>query len=215
MNQKDKDQLIILGFLVVSVGLSLLFIFGTSKLPIWAIVALIALVKFLWMQPAITRMYFEVHEMKAPITRFFPLYNEIMILASEKAIPLLVTYVILAIFVALLFMPVSVIGAILGESFALNYGVYVIRVIFVAVVCNVICYAIAFCDLMRNIESMYLRFINSGNTRVFKIYDKLFLFLPIVRVVTLLDIYNKLYTLTKLNAYTVTQTGSDELKEEN
>ena len=91
MNQKDKDQLIILGFLVVAVGLSLLFIFGTSKLPIWAIIALIALVKFLWIQPAITRMYFEVHEMKAPITRFFPLYNEIMILTSEKAVPLLIT----------------------------------------------------------------------------------------------------------------------------
>lgn len=214
MNQKDKDQLIILGFLLAAIGLSAIFIIGTSKLPLWIIILLVILVKFLWLQPAITGMFYKVHDMKAPISRYIPLYNEIMILPGSKAISLLVSYVVLAVFIALLFLPVNVLGAIFGEYFALNYGVYVVRAVFAVAIFNILCYGFVFCDLMRDIESMYLKFINSGNTRVFKLYDKLFLFLPVIRVIALLDIYNKLYTLTKLNAYAVSKTGSDDLKEE-
>lgn len=214
MNSRDKDQLSILMFIVAFIVIALVFILGTESIPVEYILIFIIAIKFLYLQPTVVSMYYKVHNRKAPITRFIPFYNEVMILPEKNAIALLVSYVLLGISVALLFVPSEFLLNTLGERIALNYGVTIIRLIALLFVINMIVYTIAMCSLMREIEAVYRKFINSSTSKIFKVYSKILLILPVIRIAALVDIYNRLYTLTKLNNYNTSMSSGFELKEE-
>lgn len=214
MNSKDRNQILILGFILLFVAIAVLFTVGTAKIPTEAIVLITIVLKFLVLQPAIVNMYYKVHEMGAPILRFVPIYNELMILPGNNAIALLLSYIAVVISVGLLFVPVDFIMNIFGEYFAFNYGTFVIRMIAVFLIINMTVYTVAMCALMRNIENIYRKFINSANIKIFKVYFKILWFLPFIRVVPLVEVYSRLFTLVKLNDYSVNATSGVELKED-
>lgn len=214
MNNRDKNQIAILSFILAFILLCAFFIVGTRNIPIWLIVVIIGILKFVVLQPAITKMYYQVHAQRAGIARFIPVYNELMILPSKNAIALLISYIVLVLFIAALFLPISFTSKIVGEYIAMNLGVYVIRLCAVGLIVNMAVYTVGFSKLMKDIERIYRKFANAANIRVFKVYHKVLLVLPIIRVVTLVEIYNRLYTLTKLNDFNVNHSTGIELREE-
>lgn len=214
MNNRDKDQLSILLFIIAFIAITLVSIFGTQYIPTEMIIIAIIALKFLYLQPTVVSMFYKAHGQKAPITRFIPVYNEIMVLPEKNAVALLISYVLLGVSVALLFVPSEFILNILGERVALNYGVTVIRVIAFLFIANMIIYTISMCNFMRTIEGIYKKFLSMESVVLFKFYLKVLLLFPIIRIVPLITIYNKLFTLSKLNNYNSNINTGFELKEE-
>lgn len=214
MNSKDRNQILILGFILLFVAITALFIIGTTKIPVEVIVLTSVVLKFLVLQPAIVSMYYKVHDMNVSRTRFIPIYNEIMILPGSNAIALLLSYVAIVIAIGLLFVPIDFIMNVFGEYLAFNYGTFIVRMIVVFLLVNMIIYTTAMCKLMKNIEDIYRKFINSTNSKIFKVYFKILLFLPFIRIVPLVEVYSRLYTLVKLNDYSVNTSNNVELKED-
>ena len=214
MNSRDRDQLLILLFIILFVAITIAFIFGTKLIPVPVLVGAIIVLKFLIIQPLIVKMYYSVHGQQAPFTRFIPLYNEIMVLQATPALALLISYISLIIAVPLLYLPVETIANILGEYIALNFGTYLIRVIAILLVINMFVYGFVMCSFMQDVQAVYRKFLHNETVNVFKIYSKFLLFVPLVRVVPLLQIYNSLFTLTKLNKFDVNNVKPAELKEE-
>lgn len=214
MNNKDRNQILILGFILLFVAITALFIIGTAKIPVEIIVFTSAVLKFLVLQPAIVSMYYKVHDMNASLTRFIPIYNEIMILPGSNAVALLLSYISIVVAIGLLFVPIDFIMNVFGEYLAFNYGTFIVRMIVVFLLVNMIIYTIVMCKLMKNIEDIYRKFINSAHSKIFKVYFKILWILPFIRIVPLVEIYSRLYTLTKLNDYSVNASNDVELKED-
>ena len=214
MNSRDKNQIMILVFILAFILLTVFFILGTKDLPIWLIVVIIGIIKFIILQPSIAKMYYSVHEQEAGVSRFIPIYNELMILPPKNAMALLVSYIVLALLIGAIFLPISFTSQIVGEHIAMNLGVHIIRLCAVGLIINLAIYAVGFSKLMKDVEKVYRKFANSDNLRIFKVYHKVLLILPIVRVVTLVEIYNRLYTLTRLNNFNTNHSSVAELREE-
>ena len=125
MNKRDKDKLLILLILVIYIGVVACFIFGTRFIS-WQVLILIMLAaEYLIIQPEICRLYYKANKLKIGGTRFIPFWNEIVIFKSIDATVALISYVLLAVSLLLLFIPSEIVASVLLwiYSYSCNCGI--------------------------------------------------------------------------------------------
>lgn len=215
MNKRDKDKLLILLVIILYIIMSVGMIIGTSYLTWKMIIGITVILEYIIIQPKICRLYYEVNNNKANAGRFIPFWNEIMMFNNKAAIAALLSYALLALTVIMLFIPIEVVGNLLGDKIMLNYGVFMIRVIAVAVIINCICVGLGFTGVGNKIRRLHMDFTDTkSNVFATSILATVLLYLPIIRAVTLTGYMNTLIKLVVLNNYAKGANNSEHLVEE-
>ena len=215
MNKRDKDKLLILLMLLLYCVITVGMIYGTKRIPWQAIICVLLVCEYFIVQPKICKLYYQAVNSKASIGRFIPFWNEIMIFKSSDALATLISYVMLAISLSIFFIPAAQIGSIFGEHIMFNYGIYVIRIIAVALIVNSIIVGISFLHVNSRIRQMHIEFTSGGKIYTTSVLSNVLLFVPIIRVISLIGIMNTLIKLVSLNNYVINNQETNNLVEEN
>lgn len=216
MNKKDKEQLLIVVFILAYILIALAFIFGTKIIPVQWISAAILLVQTFYIIPEVVRLYYNANGSKIGISRFIPFYQEICIFTPKIAVITLVTLIGGGISLLGIFVPYEVRASILGEHFALNSGYYCIRVAAVFFVLYDIFVGVGFSGVYRNIKNMLADLSKSYlKASKFEMLCYVLLFLPVIRCAGLTFFFDKLNRLVKLNNYKINSGTKSVLQEEN
>lgn len=188
----------LVAFILVSVGM----ILGTRIIPLRYLFLVILLIQYFYTVPTICKNYYAVKGSIAKWDRFIPFWNEITIFSPKIAITTIISYVLLIIGVAGLFVPTETINNIFGEAFMYNYGDWVIRYLAVAVIINDVVIAIGYYKVMREVSFMHQQLIGRAKVVKLEVLYYVLLFIPMLRLVSLsfmLDRLNKLVRLNKFN----------------
>lgn len=215
MNKRDKDKLIILLVIVAYIAITVGMIIGTSYLSWKAIIAITAILEYLIIQPRLCRLYYEANNSKANVGRFVPFWNEIMMFRSREAVATLVSYALTALSIIMFFIPIEFVGNLFGDKIMLNFGVIMIRVIAVVIIINCICVGIGFMHVGTKIRRMHAEFTGGGHQFATGSLATVLLFIPMVRVITLVGYMNLLIKLVVLNNYAQGVKNAEHLVEEN
>lgn len=214
MNKKDKDKLLILLIVIAYIVIGTLMIVGTQHIPWWGVIVSLAIMEYFVAQPKLCSLYYRANKAKAGWTRFIPFWNEIMMFRPTDAILTLISYLIVAASVGLFFIPASVIESVLGQHVVLNFGVYMIRIMAVVLILNCVIVGISFCHVITKVKNMHRDF--NGTTGGFSTNAILyvFVFFPLLRTLSLINLTNLMTRLVTLNSYVVGSENKDNLVEE-
>lgn len=214
MNKRDKDKLLILLILVIYIGVVACFIFGTRFIS-WQVLILIMLAaEYLIIQPEICRLYYKANKLKIGGTRFIPFWNEIVIFKSIDATVALISYVLLAVSLLLLFIPSEIVASVLGEKIMFNYGFIIIRAIAVFLLINSVVIGIGFIHVVQKVRMMHTEFTSSSRNFSLSAASFILYFFPILRTISLMGLYSVLNKLVSMNNYTAGSKSSNNLVEE-
>lgn len=209
MNENDKNKFIILGFLLGAIGLFAFFVFSTKLIPIWIFCSLIVGVQTFFITPAICKLYYSVNDSEIGISRFIPFYQNICIFGQVSATIALIILVLMLL-AGLGFLPLGFFQTLFGEYVALNMSTYALRVELLLLVAYNIVVGIGFFGVFRDVNLIHLRFMDTNKHSKFEVVYYILLFIPIIRGVSLSSLYNRLYSLEKLNQYSQYNSDEDE-----
>lgn len=215
MNKKDKEQILIVVFILAFILISIAFIVGTKIIPVkWIVVAVLAL-QCLYLVPSIVKMYYEANGYQIGFTRFIPFWNQISIFPSKIALSTLITLIGTALAVGCIFIPATIRANLFGEHFALNSGIYAIRLGAVFFIAYNIFVGVGYSHVFRDIKNMLAELSKSFvKTSKVEYVCYFLLFLPIIRGAGLSMFLDKLNKLVNLNHYQMNHT-KNVLQEEN
>lgn len=214
MNKSDKDKLVILLVIVLYIAMTVFFIRGTKKIPWYLIILSLVAIEYLVAQPRLCKLYYQANNQQIGFTRFIPFWNEVAIFEQVDAILALVSYLVLALVFILFFLPADTVASLMGEHIALNYGIYVIRAIFICLLINSIIVGIGFLHVTRNIKIMHKTLTHGYANFSTGIITVVFGFLPIIRTLAVMNLMNALTKLVLFNNYHNDDNEVDQLEEE-
>lgn len=214
MNKSDKDKLVILLVIVLYIAMTVFFIRGTKKIPWYLIIISLVAIEYLIAQPRLCKLYYQANNQQIGFTRFIPFWNEVAIFEQVDAILALVSYLVLALVFILFFLPADTVASLMGEHIALNYGIYVIRAIFICLLINSIIVGIGFLHVTRNIKIMHKTLTHGYANFSTGIITVVFGFLPIIRTLAVMNLMNALTKLVLFNNYHNDDNEVDQLEEE-
>lgn len=214
MNKQDKDSILILIFTLGYFGLFAVFVFGMKLIPIQYIAPILIAIEEFYIKPIVIKLYYELYDMKADVTRFIPIYNQLMIFRGKIAICYLVLSIISGLCILLMCFP-GTISAILPDALALNFGVNIMRVtVVVLFIYNVVVY-IGYLSVFSDIDAQHYKITSRTALPALRRVILYFtLFIPLVRSIGLLSIHNVLNRIVKFSHITVNTVFDEELREE-
>lgn len=221
MNKKDKDNMIILGFLVSFIVLFFFFNFITKKIYFIVLAGgLIALQTFLII-PNICKLYYEVNDLEHNFTRFIPFYQELTIFPETIAKVLAVTWMITVILFSIITLGTKsgFLGSVLSLEFIIKieeaFGDVLANILAIVIILSNILTGIGFTRVRKDVVRMDTEF--SGvyqRNSVAEFVQYLILYLPVFRCISLANIWNTLLKLTRINKYRHFNEDTELLEEE-
>ena len=215
MNKEDKEKLLIVLFVFAFIVIALTFIFGTKVVPTKWIVAIILLCQFVYLTPKVAKLYYQAKGLSLGVQSYVPFWNQICIFPPKRAVVTLVSGILFLLAVGVIFVPADVRTNLFGEHFALNSGVYAIRIAAVFFVLYNVIVGASYCYVFRDIKGMLVEVSKSysKSSKVEYLCMPL-LFLPVIRCAALTMVLDKLNKLVVLNRYKGMNNDSNVLQEE-
>lgn len=195
LNNKDKDNLIIVGVLVGLVALVVLFYNGTRYLPLkW--IGIICCILTLVLFALVTKKYLELYKLDAGVATYIPLVNCMNIFPRTIALLLCFDVGIAAVAALLTFIPAGVLTTVLDTQTAMNIGDKALSVLYVAIYVLFIILGAGFCAVYHDVRRMLV--VATGMKRPktdFVNYP--LMFLPVISILGLSSILSALSTLQR------------------
>lgn len=201
MNKNDKDKIMILVFLVAFILISVCMIKGTKIIPFRYLLLAVLLIQYIYVVPTICKNYYTVKGATAKWDRFIPFWNEVTIFSPKLAILTLISYLLIIIGLLCLFIPTETINNIFGEAFMYNYGDWIIRYLALTLIASDIVTAIGYYKVMRDVSFMHQQLIGKAKVMKLEVLYYVLLFIPMIRLVSLSFILDRLNKLNRLNKY--------------
>lgn len=215
MNKKDKEKIFILLFLLLYIAVFIVFCFGTSKLPFTWLIAAVIIVQYFIILPLTVSLYYRVHNAEIGFGRFIPIWNEISMFSGKTAIASLVSYALLVIMTLLLFVPTSFIDDVFGDFVMFRWHTMVIRIIVILALCNTIIVGIGYYNVQKSVNSIHHSMLSStAKLSAWEVCLYTLYFIPIIRVVPIVYLLDRLNKIAVLNNYRVDKV-SDRLEKVN
>lgn len=216
VNKRDKESLIIAAFIVVFIFGSVILNFVTSSVNPAVVIGIVTLAEVFFIVPRVNKLYMEVLEADDnSFARFIPIWNELRIFSPKMFYACLALWIINAIVLLLSFVSGGFITRIFGEDFATVYTPYMLIAAAVIFLINSIVRGFAFCEIKRNVAEMNADLMGvPEKVTPYSLFQSFTLFIPILRVVGLSLVSDRLYKLAELNGYNA-QDGDNEFVEEN
>lgn len=208
MNRKDRDNMLILGTLLSFIILFLFFNFITKKMYFIVIAGIIMCIQTFVIIPFICKYYYEVNKFEIGLSRFIPFYQELTIFPK----PLANILACMWIGAAILFMIITLgsksglIGTIFGLEIIVNieqsFGDILANLLAIIIIVSNFMIGAGFTQVRKDVNRIDIEF--SGYVKKRSAVELLYyvlLYIPIMRVVPLCNIWNTLLKLVKLNKY--------------
>lgn len=217
MNKEDRGRLVAFGYVVALAVTLVVFIFFSRYInPIYLIAILWGYQQF-FVIPELSKNYKELYDQEDNWKRFIPIWNEYAIFPPAMAYSSLgfgLAWVILAIvgMSPTIFggaVPIAIEG-IAGEVVAKNFSFYCLLFAVVLFVVALPFRALGYIEIKRSIDREYFKYFP---TNIFKAFEKthyIFLFIPLLRVFSLLAMNE---SLKKLVVYNSVLEDDDNFKE--
>lgn len=210
MNRKDKDNLLILGFILGCIILFAFFNFITQRIYFIVLVGIILAVQTFLIIPSICKNYYNLNGMEIGITRFIPFYQELTIFPVVIARILAILWVIC--FALILLITIGshsgLIGSVLGLELVLTlesaFNDLIANILAVLIIASNILVGIGFTNIKKDVDRMDDEFssVRVSRMRFSSVIYIILLYIPVFRCVSLCNIFNTLFKLTKINKYT-------------
>jgi hypothetical protein len=214
MTKKDKNSLLIIGFIAAYIVLSVLFVVGGKAVDTKWIVLLTVILEFIVVQPSVTKLYYEFFGEKAGL-RFIPVYNELAMFPKTIANITLVLWGLVALFVATSFISTNFLMQFMSANSALNFPFRMLQFAILGYIILNVVRGIGFCKVKYYVDLQHADMLKI-NMKI-KVIDYLYYvsaFIPLLRILICLNLKDRLYKIVCLNEYTAGDDEDSEFEEE-
>lgn len=206
MSKKDKESLLVVGFLLGYVAIALVLYFTVSAINPYILAAMVTAVQIFFLHPMICKYYYEVMGASIGYSRFIPVYNEIAVMPPVIAVITLVMWIIAGILFLLSLVNVDVYTSIFGAHFGMNITFHLFQGLIGVYVLLLIVRGIGWCKITSKVQDLLCECY--GTKRKFKVttaFSYFAYFFPVGRAISMVFLYNNLYRLCKLNNFDSTK----------
>lgn len=215
MSKKDKNSFIIIAFIMAYIALVILFRIGANTINPLLFCGITVALQFLVLMPIICKLYYEAHNCDAGFMRFIPLYNESMIFSPKLSMASLVLWIATIVFIALSFFDTSALEGILGRHLAMVFPMTMLKIGVILYIINNFVRSIGLLGVKREIDSIHAELTGSHHgARITDVFQYVVFFIPILRVVGLLFVFDRLNKIVRLNGFKAGDTTDEDFVEE-
>lgn len=203
MNKKDKDSFLIVIATLVMVLMAITFYFTSKYVNPLYIGIVVIIIQCLYITPRLTRLYFKLFNVNIGVTRYIPLWNELICFKPIIANITLASWVLIVFMIILSFLDPSIVAKIFGEHFALNYTFNILKVTIIIYLFNNIIRGIGLCGVTNTVNQFHADLVGvSFKVNILGVLSNILYFIPICRAMSMVQISDRLQKLVELNNYT-------------
>ena len=202
MSKKDKESLMLVGFLLGYVAIALILYFTVQSINPYILAGMIVLVQVFFLHPMICKYYYQAMGASIGYSRFVPIYNELAVMPPAIATTTLVLWIIAGMLFLLSLVSIDVYSAMFGMHVGMNLTFRLMQGLVVVYLILLTVRGIGWCKVTSKVQDLLCEFY--GTRRKFKVTTALSYvayFLPIGRAISMVFLYNNLHKLCKLNNF--------------
>lgn len=206
MNKKDKNSLLVIGVAVLYLLMLLGFTKLTSFINPYVLFGISAILQCFVIKPQIIGDYYQLNELPVDKQRFIPILNEFAIFSTSVIKGEVIFAILAALSLGATQLPLTIWAPIFGNATAINMPFKLMILGLVLLFISSVFRGVGYIKVARDtsITTKELQgFSNAKKESLFTYFGYLSLLFPVVRIVGLIDLFNKLNTAVKLKGLSI------------
>lgn len=211
MKQKDRDNLIILAFILGCIFCIFFFYSFTRKIYFIYVIAVVLLLQTFFVVPKICKLYYEINGLEPEFTRFIPFYQLLTIFTGWVVKDLLLLGGLVVVVAAVWkLVSLTFLGSVIGVETALEMENYLHDSLLMLMIVGAVAYnflvGCGFTQVKKRVHRIQYEFgeVATSTSRIEGFWNfaefgfYFLLFLPFFRIIALWDVWNLLIGIQKL-----------------